>query len=271
MAQRYITGFILLGVLALLMYLGGTAMSIATMICICLGVYEEYHVLKYAGHKVVSLPLWIGVAVSIPLAILFGAEVLFGVAFAICLGTMICIMLREDPQLTDILFSLVPMFFILLPGMCIIGLAQIPNNALRITYLCTLFAVPVACDTFAMLIGSRIGGPKLCPAISPNKTVAGAIGGMIGSLVGVLLVGTIAFFSCDEASRALLPAWWEYMLLGLVGGVAAQVGDLIASLVKRFCGVKDFSNLFPGHGGMMDRMDSVLFMALTMYCFYLLH
>ena len=64
--------------------------------------------------------------------------------------------------------------------------------------------------------------------------------------------------------------WWQYALLGLVGGVAGQMGDLFASLVKRHCGIKDFSNLFPGHGGMLDRLDSILFMAVVMICYRLL-
>lgn len=68
----------------------------------------------------------------------------------------------------------------------------------------------------------------------------------------------------------MLPTWWEYLLIGLIGGVAGQMGDLFASMVKRHCGIKDFSNLFPGHGGMMDRLDSILFMAVVMFCFYLL-
>jgi len=119
-------------------------------------------------------------------------------------------------------------------------------------------------------VGSKIGGPKFCPAVSPKKTIAGSLGGMIGALIGVLLVGTVAYVSCTPEARLLLPKWWEYLLVGLIGGAASQLGDLMASLVKRHCGVKDFSNLFPGHGGMMDRMDSILFMALIVFCFHLI-
>ena len=63
--------------------------------------------------------------------------------------------------------------------------------------------------------------------------------------------------------------WWHYLLLGIVGGAIGQIGDLFASLVKRHSGIKDFSNLFPGHGGMLDRLDSVLFMSVLMYCYLL--
>ena len=271
MAQRIITGSLLAAALALLMYIGGTAISIAAMICICLGVYEEFHVLRYAGHHPVSLPTWIGMALSIPMVLVFGSKVILPVMVVTCLATVACILFSREPRLDDLMLSILPLISIVLPGMCIIGLASIPNQALMLTYLCLLFVVPVCCDTMALIVGSKIGGPKFCPAVSPKKTISGALGGMIGALLGVLLVGTIAFIGCNPETRLLLPAWWEYLLIGLVGGAASQLGDLMASLVKRHCGVKDFSNLFPGHGGMMDRMDSVLFMALIVYGFYLLH
>ena len=71
-------------------------------------------------------------------------------------------------------------------------------------------------------------------------------------------------------ARLLLPAWYVYLILGILGGVVGEMGDLFFSLVKRHCGMKDFSNLFPGHGGMLDRLDSVLFMAVLMLCYRLM-
>ena len=270
MTQRIITGLVLTAVLAVLMYLGGAAISIAAMVCICLGVYEEFHVLRYAGHKPAALPTWIGMAVSVPLVVIFGAKMILPVMLAICLTTVACVMFRKEPSLEDLMLSILPLISIVLPGMCIIGLAQIPDKVLQVVYLCLLFVVPVCCDTCALFVGSKIGGPKFCPAVSPKKTIAGSLGGMIGALIGVLLVGTVAYVSCTPEARLLLPMCWEYLLVGLIGGAASQLGDLMASLVKRHCGVKDFSNLFPGHGGMMDRMDSILFMALIVFCFHLI-
>ena len=92
----------------------------------------------------------------------------------------------------------------------------------------------------------------------------------MGSLVAAAAVGVVSLIFCDQVTLAQLPTWWQYALLGLVGGVAGQMGDLFASLVKRHCGIKDFSNLFPGHGGMLDRLDSILFMAVVMICYRLL-
>ena len=86
-------------------------------------------------------------------------------------------------------------------------------------------------------------------------------------MLAAVIVWAIAGAICNAPTLAKLPTWWEYLLLGVFGGIVGQIGDLFASLVKRHSGIKDFSNLFPGHGGMLDRLDSVLFMAVLVYCF----
>ena len=90
-----------------------------------------------------------------------------------------------------------------------------------------------------------------------------------GSVLAGAVIFLLSLWLCNAETLGLLPAWWQYLLLGLVGGFVGQMGDLFASLVKRHCKLKDYSSLFPGHGGMLDRLDSVLFMALLMYCFRL--
>ena len=125
--------------------------------------------------------------------------------------------------------------------------------------------IAVGGDTFAYFVGNAIGGPKLCPHISPNKTVAGAVGGLVGSILCAVLAGRI--FSWCFPYFAGFPPIWGDMLAGLFGGVAGQMGDLFASMVKRHCKVKDFGHIFPGHGGMLDRLDSILFTAIIIYCY----
>jgi len=110
--------------------------------------------------------------------------------------------------------------------------------------------VIMGCDSFAYFVGSRFGKRKLYPAVSPNKSVEGGIGGVLGSILAVLI------------SRAVfLP---EIGLIagvgiGLLVGVVGQLGDLFESLLKRTCGVKDSGRMIPGHGGLLDRLDSLLF------------
>lgn len=270
MAQRVTTGVLLAAAAIVLLYFGGAVMSVAAMVCICFCVHEEYHALGLAGHRPISWPTWVGMAASIPLTLMKGTAVIIPIMAAVCLVTLICVVFRKEPRLEDALMSILPLLTIVLPGMCVIGLAIVQPKGLQVVLLSLLLVVPLLGDTMAFFVGSRVRGPKLCPAVSPNKTKSGAIAGLCGSLVGALAVGAVGWLCCDPVTQALLPQWWEYIVLGLLGGAAGQMGDLFASLIKRHCGIKDFSNLFPGHGGMLDRLDSILFMAVLMFCHRLL-
>ena len=270
MAQRVTTAVGLIAILMVLMYFGGAVMGVAAMICICFAVHEEYHALALAGHRPVQWPTWAGMAICVPLVVIYGSRVILPIMMGICLMTLICVVFRSEPRIEDVLMSVLPLTTVALPGMCIIGVALVQPKEVQVVLLSLLFAVSVLCDTFAFFVGSRVRGPKLCPLVSPNKTVSGAIGGMVGALLSVLVIGLVAHGVCSPEVQPLLPTWWEYLLMGLMGGVAGQMGDLFASMVKRHCGIKDFSNLFPGHGGMLDRLDSILFMAVVVFCFRLL-
>lgn len=110
------------------------------------------------------------------------------------------------------------------------------------------------CDSMAYVVGSLIGRHKLIPDISPKKTVEGAIGGVVGTVIAFILYG----FLVDLHTENIVPDYLVLGILGLVISVVSQLGDLIASLIKREHGVKDYGNLLPGHGGIMDRFDSIL-------------
>ena len=269
MKQRIITALILAAVAVALLALGGVVLAAAIVAIICFAVYEEYSALSTAGHHPLAWPTWAGLALSVPLLALGGAKLLIPVAIGVSLTTVGCIVFRREPKLEDILYSLLPFVSVVLPGMAMLALVNIEPKSVQLTYFCLMIAIPCVGDIFALYVGSTFKGPKLCPPVSPNKTISGAIGGLVGSLVAALLVGLIAWWLA-VASRAVLPEWWHYVLLGLIGGVAGQLGDLFASLIKRHCGIKDFSNLFPGHGGMLDRLDSVLFMAIIIFCYRML-
>jgi phosphatidate cytidylyltransferase len=127
-----------------------------------------------------------------------------------------------------------------------------PRGAVALVVL--PLVVTWVCDTCAMAAGTLIGGPKLAPVLSPRKTWAGAVGGLVGGLIAALVYGPLVL---DRVALRL--GVWQLAAVGLVVAVAAQVGDVAESLFKREAGVKDSSSLIPGHGGVLDRLDSLYF------------
>jgi phosphatidate cytidylyltransferase len=117
-------------------------------------------------------------------------------------------------------------------------------------------------DTLAYFIGKAFGRHKLAPGISPGKTWEGAIAGLIGGVVISVL------FTLDTPLQLPL-SYWQAVLLGVLISVFGQLGDLAESLLKRNTGVKDSGSLMPGHGGLLDRMDSVVFAGAVVYCYAL--
>ena len=121
-------------------------------------------------------------------------------------------------------------------------------------------------DTCAYFAGRAFGKHKLCPVVSPKKTVEGAIGGVLGTMVfGVIatVIYSIAANRMEEFTRTNIGVSM-YVVIALLACVAAVLGiygDLFASVVKRQCGIKDYGTIFPGHGGILDRFDSVMFIA----------
>jgi phosphatidate cytidylyltransferase len=144
--------------------------------------------------------------------------------------------------------------FIAVPWTCMILLHNLPTGRL---FLVSLFACTWSCDVTAFFVGSKWGKMRLCESISPKKTWEGFVGGALGS---VLMIALIIFF-------------WEQppfplFLIGLICGFAGQFGDLAESLIKRETGVKDTGNLIPGHGGVLDRFDSILINGLLTYLIF---
>jgi phosphatidate cytidylyltransferase len=139
-------------------------------------------------------------------------------------------------------------FYLAVLGGFILLLANHPDGATRIFALVAL----IACnDTFAYIAGVLIGKHKIAPSISPKKSWEGLIGGAIAAVIG----GAAIFHYLFET------AWYVGALIGVMTVVTATCGDLIESAIKRDLAIKDMSNLLPGHGGIMDRLDSALFTA----------
>ena len=218
---------------------------------------------------------WVGIAyalLAMPTYLYIGMNAIVPLTVLMCMLGLTCVVFRGVVDFDAIIATLVPLLY---PGMMItlmFPLQDLKPDLLSTVALGLCFLIAVANDLFAYEVGTRIGKTKLCPQISPKKTVEGALAGLIGSIVIALIVPMIANWIAPllpgaQAYQAELPPLWHFAILGLLGGIAAPVGDLTASMVKRHCGIKDFGSIFPGHGGMLDRFDSVIFTGSIVYIY----
>ena len=123
----------------------------------------------------------------------------------------------------------------------------------------------VATDTFAYFVGYFLGKRKILPDISPKKTVEGSIGGYIGC--AMIIVG---YSFIMKSITGVMPATWKIVVIALTAGIYAQIGDWCASFIKRHFKIKDFGKLIPGHGGLLDRLDSIIFLAPLLYLIFII-
>lgn len=266
MMTRIITGAALLVLLIFALLTGGWVFSVLWIAALCLAMYELYHAFIEAGHRPVTWPSWVCLIVSIPSFMLMQqTESLFLLVVTFCITFLVVaaiVMFRRDPHLEDLLISVMPITYVVIPGLSMLGLLRITPFLKQQMLMAAVFLIPVLGDAGAYFIGVRFGKTKLIPAVSPKKTVEGALGGLLFSVLGA-----VGVYVGGGLASASLPPFWHFVLLGLAGGIVGQLGDLFASLVKRYCKVKDFGKIFPGHGGMMDRLDSVLFVAVLVYLY----
>lgn len=170
----------------------------------------------------------------------------------------------KDATLESVGLTMLSVFY---PTGLILPLVAV--NLMSFEALLLVFAVSPLCDTMAYFVGSALRGKKLCPDISPNKTISGAIGGIVGGAIGGVAV---YFFSNWLYSAGVLAgeaftvgALWADVIIFIVAGALfaalTELGDLAESVIKRKLGIKDMGKLFPGHGGMMDRIDGLSFVS----------
>jgi phosphatidate cytidylyltransferase len=158
------------------------------------------------------------------------------------------------PQILIALFGGVVIPFLL---SSLISLKTMPEGHLMVL-------LPIVCafltDSGAYFTGVAIGKRKVCPNVSPKKTLEGCLGGIISGIAGMLLYGMIL-----DITTQLTVYYYVLGIYGIIGSVVTELGDLAFSLIKREYDIKDYGKLIPGHGGMLDRFDSMIFTAPTMY------
>lgn len=200
-----------------------------------------------------------------PIATFCGATYAFVViAIYDMLTVALSVFAFKDATLESVGLTMLSVFY---PTGLILPLVAV--NLMSFEALLLVFAVSPLCDTMAYFVGSALRGKKLCPDISPNKTISGAIGGIAGGAIGGVAV---YFFSNWLYSAGVLAgtaftvgALWADVIIFIVAGALfaalTELGDLAESVIKRKLGIKDMGKLFPGHGGMMDRIDGLSFVS----------
>lgn len=264
-------------------------------VLVFLGVFEMYQAFKRAGYRPIPFALILGCVAAFPLTYFFMADGVMLTLAVTVVAALIVFTLKHNlgeakPQTeeeggepADSVkkgYSLNDMFTTVFIGIYPLSLFMlflpVNHSEAGLLGIMLVIAVPVMTDTMAYFTGMALGKRKLCPQISPKKTVAGAVGGVIGGIIGALIVFFLFDFSSamsvfpNAGSMELIPgnlygSLGLYIALGIVGGVLSELGDLAASWIKRKAGIKDFGKIFPGHGGIMDRLDSILFMLPLVY------
>jgi len=262
MKTRVIVGLILAALLLTVLYFGGFVYLIFISAVAFCATYETAHITTTHRFRPQSLPAYT-FALAFPFVYWFGGVTLLFVFYLTCIViSMIGLVLRraEEPEnaIISLLFYVYPLALIV----CTLLVFMEFERAVGLTASIFLFAAPILTDTFAYFGGYLFGKHKLCPSISPKKTVEGAVAGLLG---GLLLA--IALIPLQKMWNGSIPGV-ALIIIGLICSVCAQFGDLFASLLKRWAGVKDFGSIFPGHGGVMDRVDSILICSPVVLCLF---
>ncbi len=244
---------------------GGIFFLFLVDLIILLGLREFYVLMKAKGYEPFEA---LGYFCSLAISWYAWHE---GVVVPLILtASLLAIMIREvfrrdiAPSLGHMAVTVFGIMYVGWLGSHLVLLRELPTSlaieehiGARLVFLVALLTW--ATDTAAYLFGVAFGRHKLIPRISPNKTVEGAVGGLFGAaLVGWLLTRGLVPFLTPLAG----------MVLGLFVGAMAQLGDLVESLIKRDAGIKDTAELLPGHGGVLDRFDSMLFTAPVVYYYF---
>ena len=285
MIKRVFTAAILIIVMGLGIWLQGWPLRALLLVSMLMSLSEMYRAFRKIGYDPVR---WAGYVYCV-LAVLAQAfyanlnesslfrsisPAMFALVVGLLLG-MTNIIAKGKVAFDSMMATVFPMLY---PGLffsLILTLQDLDTRTASTLALVLTFFIASVNDTFAMLVGLRFGKHRLSPAISPKKSVEGSVAGLISSVVFAMLVPWIAFRMAPvvpgiaaDLAASRYPPLWTFGVLGLVAGALSQIGDLVASLVKRHCGIKDFGNIFPGHGGMLDRMDGILFCGVACYVFF---
>ena len=234
-----------------------------------IAVYEMAKCLKFDKKLLITIPMYI-IAFGLPILRFYILDIFKSGAnssfltcamilvFGMLIYMLAYVMFKKNTINVSEILTFYAMFVYIVGCFSSIVLVRYSGSG-KYMYLLVFLGAWV-CDTFAYFTGRFFGKHKLIPEISPKKTVEGSIGGIAFTIISFVIFGLIVNNAFDANLNYV-----KLCILGLVLSIVSQIGDLIASCVKRQYEIKDYGNLFPGHGGILDRFDSVMLTAPTLY------
>jgi len=268
--KRWITAIVALPFVVLLIYKGGSILFALFICMVCILALMEYFRIallqaqrsKLKGRRskveIFELSAFIICPMIIWAAYKNSFDIIFGLIILnlILSGLISLRYFKTNPSVVELIAKqALGIIYIPLFLSCMV---LIRNDVDGIAWIFFLLTLVFAGDTGAFYVGRLFGQHKLCPAVSPGKTIEGAIGGLVATLGAGLI-----FINCFLKSLSLGPGILFFLSIGVVG----QVGDLFESELKRYADVKDSGSILPGHGGILDRIDALLFAAPVAYFF----
>jgi phosphatidate cytidylyltransferase len=253
MFKRTMSALIGAPLLLVFTYLGGPYIAFLVAALTLLALREFLQIGRYMGIKVWHKLAYAAAVIWLASLFMIGRECLLPMLILwllVCLGKLA--LTYPSESFPEVSFNFISVLYTVVLLSHLYLLRQLPRG---IAWTFLTFFLVWATDTGAYLVGRQFGRHPLAPKISPNKTIEGSLGGLMFSLAVALVFWRLA----GGAS------WDTYLVLGAIVGVSAQVGDLFESALKRGAGIKDSGNLIPGHGGILDRFDSFIFVVPLIY------
>jgi phosphatidate cytidylyltransferase len=264
--KRILTAVVLIPLVIALVFLGPDwLVTLATGAVALLAAWEYLAIAQAAGSKAPRIPVLVAIGCLFAVSLLWPDRLLAAVG-ALCLALLIYCAF-SGPVQQVLLEASTAVFCLIYTGLTLVAVPLLRGSEDGKSLVLFLLCVVWAGDIAAMFVGRTLGRHKLAPKLSPNKTWEGAAGSVVGSLL--VTIGLLAL-ALQLAKRDILvlafpgPVWY-WLLLAFIVNLAAQIGDLAESGLKRSAGVKDSGTLLPGHGGVLDRIDALLVAAPVLW------